>query len=429
MAGHKTDEQTSIASRWETRLKSEPAKMWVLCGSLFLLGFALRCGVIAAVGHVAGNGVGEMVFIARRIVRDWVFGDPYFIPTGPTAHAAPLYPYFLALLIKVMPSEYSFQACLALLSAAFAAMQWALLPVAAVRLGLPALAGALGGLFGELNLLYHYTECNGSVEATMCGLLLMLLCVASLQRIERPAGGKEHFVLGSAWGMLMLLQPACLTACAAVQMCRAEQLGRRALRGALPFIAGCMLVIGPWVVRTRITLGDWCFIRDNLGLELSMSFNDEAQPNIEQNMFRSKTFRHPHQRRAEAEEVLRAGEIRYMKSRGHEAMEWIKANPGRAAFLIERRVLDFWIPPRRNILLSGVEAVLAALAFAGLLARWRARDPFRVFYVSLWMLFPIVYYLVQSWERYRYPIQWTLVLLAAVAVHRAWGPREPEISA
>jgi len=44
----------------------------------------------------------EILNVARTLAETGTFGNPYTaLPTGPTAHVAPIYPMFLALLIKL----------------------------------------------------------------------------------------------------------------------------------------------------------------------------------------------------------------------------------------------------------------------------------------------------------------------------------------
>src|SRR5271157_6520169 len=43
----------------------------------------------------------EMEKIARSLAEDNVFGNPYALPTGPTAHHAPIYPFLLSLIFRM----------------------------------------------------------------------------------------------------------------------------------------------------------------------------------------------------------------------------------------------------------------------------------------------------------------------------------------
>lgn len=70
----------------------------------------------------------EVEKIARRLAETGVFGDPYKIPTGPTAHAAPVYPFLVALIFKLAGYEVAARTAILMVSALAASLQYALLP-------------------------------------------------------------------------------------------------------------------------------------------------------------------------------------------------------------------------------------------------------------------------------------------------------------
>ena len=51
------------------------------------------------------------------------------------------------------------------------------------------------------------------------------------------------------------------------------------------------------------------------------------------------------------------------------------------------------------------------------------RIPLTVFLAAVWLLYPLMYYVVVSSDRYRYPILWTSLLAAGFFVERAIAPR------
>lgn len=68
---------------------------------LFLCVFLLASGVRLVryqhwPGTCIGNGRNEIVRIAASLNEKGAFADPYMIPTGPTAHHAPVFPLLLA---------------------------------------------------------------------------------------------------------------------------------------------------------------------------------------------------------------------------------------------------------------------------------------------------------------------------------------------
>jgi hypothetical protein len=61
----------------------------------------------------------------------------------------------------------------------------------------------------------------------------------------------------------------------------------------------------------------------------------------------------------------------------------------------------FWLPQRGHVALAALEWILTAFAVAGL---------------RFWVFYPLIYYVLQSDERYRYPIEWSIVLAAAIGI-------------
>src|ERR1019366_8762958 len=80
---------------------------WILFVAAFLIGFIQ---LLHPVGYGLGAGF-ETTAIARNIVRDGVFGNPFDIGmSGPTAVVPPLHPYFLALFYWLLPRPWSMMA-------------------------------------------------------------------------------------------------------------------------------------------------------------------------------------------------------------------------------------------------------------------------------------------------------------------------------
>ena len=59
---------------------------------------------------------------------------------------------------------------------------------------------------------------------------------------------------------------------------------------------------------------------------------------------------------------------------------------------------------------------LVVLAWLGLLRLWRDDPASALAFTTLWVSFPLIYYLVQGDLRYRYPIDWSILLVATYAV-------------
>jgi hypothetical protein len=106
-----------------------------------------------------------------------------------------------------------------------------------------------------------------------------------------------------------------------------------------------------------------------------------------------------------------------MRQARAEAIDWIKANPGEFTRLTALRIAHFWCGPlHKPVTAAGVSA-LTALALLGLWCSRRTTTiPQRAALIIPLLTFPLVYYIVANMFRYRLPVHWIIIMLAAAAV-------------
>jgi hypothetical protein len=80
------------------RLRSLPVGL--VCLFVFLSVFSFRLRLAFGLKRDLTSDRCEVEMIAESLARDGVFGNPYKLPTGPTSHAAPAYPYLLSAIYK-----------------------------------------------------------------------------------------------------------------------------------------------------------------------------------------------------------------------------------------------------------------------------------------------------------------------------------------
>jgi multisubunit Na+/H+ antiporter MnhC subunit len=83
------------------------------------------------------------------------------------------------------------------------------------------------------------------------------------------------------------------------------------------------------------------------------------------------------------------------------------------------RIFHFWFPMGRTLLHTALEWSLTVLAFIGLYLLYFRHRAAALLILALWLLYPPVYYIMLWSSRYRYPLNWTLILTAAVALEFA----------
>jgi hypothetical protein len=303
--------------------------------------------------------------------------------------------------------------------------EYAFLPLLAAIAGLGAWTGAAAGLAGGILAVHFWIETKCSFGEPYHALLLVLLCAFSL-KLWKHGGSTiaQELLLGCGWGVALLFAPnllsvlcgfCCLELLAFSRGSRARRVRNLAVRAAV--IAA---VLAPWTIRTYREFHKWIFIRGNFGLELAVSNNDLSAPALAVNIKTPITLKIHLMISMEAVQALKAaGETAYFARQFEAGKDWILSHPGAFVSRTAVRCLYFWFPPpeERNHALLYAVAVwgITLLGFVGLF-RMRGERPAFLMICVLWLAYPAVYYVIQADPRYRYPIDWSILLCACYAV-------------
>ncbi len=289
---------------------------------------------------------GEAVRVARSLVEHGTFANPFSArDTGETAHVAPVYPFFYATLLKIFGTGYPALLILWGINIAFLAMQMALLPWLTSRLGFGMMPGILAGAIGAVSV---HTGVDASWECFLVGLFLMIVSYLTL-RVQNWSTIRRAILLGLVWGVLVLTNPVMvllLLTWPAVMIGAQPPADRKvmSMRAAV-MLGAAMLIVSTWIVRDYTQFGAFMFVRDNLGLELSLGNNPCAAPTFRETENAGCLYlNHPNGNPVVAKAVADAGEYAFQRVRLHRALDWINAN--RAAFLklTIQRFRQFWFP-------------------------------------------------------------------------------------
>jgi len=129
---------------------------------------------------------------------------------------------------------------------------------------------------------------------------------------------------------------------------------------------------------------------------------------------------------SEAEIALlkRLGEVEFDRQRTAKAIKWIRSHPARFRELTLTRVLQFWFPePEPPAYTCYGIWVITALSIPGMVLMARHRLPILWFLLALWTVYPLMYYITVSSDRYRYPIIWSSLLPAGYFLSVLWAAR------
>jgi len=399
----------------------------------FALVFVVACAVrlfmllFTPPVYVRPETLNEPGRVAQTLVRTGQYADPYLAPTGPTAHPLPLYTGLLVLLSKVFGVTMTAGYVRCLVNIAATSAMLGLTPWLASRLGAGLPAGLIGGLAGALFPYQGLDEIlNWAGNDPFAALALGALLVALVGRWTSGRGTtRGAFLIGLGWGAAFHLAPALLLVmlgCLAFELLWSREPKR--WRAPVVMALGAALACAPWAMRNYAAFHEGFFIRSNFGLELRLGNHEGTAATWDALSAREgRANRHPCCNPAEALKVQQMGEMAFMREARAEATTWIQANPGAFLRLTVQRVAHIWLGP-----LDGSPAAvgLFALTVLALLGAWRLvpalAAPQRAALLIPLALFPLVYYVVPYFPRYRAPLDWILLMLAGAAVWR-WTRR------
>jgi hypothetical protein len=411
----------------------------------------------------------ESLRLAYSLYSTGQFANP-FVPlaTGPSAHLSPVFPAFLALLMKVFGDGSAGMFTMQLAAALILSLQIALFPVISRTLGMGTLNGFLAACIWIVAKVQNHFMWESFYGAVLLGVTC---CYFRLYlSSEGRKANRLRWILGCLMGLSIFVLPS-VAPVFAVWLVWEFWRRRSAFwkESFLPLILLPALMVTPWTIRNYVVFHHVFFIRDDLGEALSASNNDCAEFGIRMNELTGCFQKvHPNVNVDEAKKVLELGEFDYNKMRLSDARHWIAGHPARFAKLTAMRFVAFWIPndsgsiffmppvtPPASVSESpalasespasvseaAVEAptvrygnrriersiiyLMTLLSGVGLVILYRQDIKSMAICTSCLAVFPLVYYLIQFEDRYRYPIMWITFLLGSVPIttcaRRLWN--------
>jgi hypothetical protein len=359
-------------------------------------------------GPISFNTSNEMVSIAKNLAEHGSYANPNAVlETGPTAANPPLYPLYLALLMKILRNPVWFYWAAAtsnIIANAFTA-SW--LP----RVSKLFYGSMVPGIFGSvLWLAAMQLSPSWDTGITVAGLLLF--CTFSASSLGTEKRSVRVLFAGAFAGLLALLNPSTLLIVMpwiAFQIYRT----RLPLRQMAILFAAMLLVISVWVGRNYQQFGVFV-LRTNLGFTLYASNNDCAESSLiadgSRNCYQTH---HPNGSLRESQLLRSMGEVAYDRQRTADAVSWMKMQPAKFWLLTVERFRDFWLPPlSENPFQAPAIWAITLLSIPGLALMIKRRQSATLFLLSVLLIYPVMYYVVVSDVRYRYPVLWISLLPA-----------------
>ena len=369
----------------------------------------------------------ETFRLARSLYDTGRFANPFeALQTGPSAHLSPVFPSFLALLMKLFGVGSTGFYAIRLAAALVLSLQVALFPVYARILGM----GEINGIVAASIWIVAKPRLVWGFEGIYVAILLAVACCCYRRYLKEEAQGSRRLAwpLGSLIGFLILTSQTVAPIYAtwlAWEVWRDRYAFFR--RSLLPLVLLPGIIIVPWTIRNYLVFHSFVLIRDNFGLELSVSNNDCARYGIrrsEENGCFEKV--HPNKSLIEARKVMELGEIKYNALRLNEAVRWISSHPARFIKLSTMRFVAFWFPTEafsihyahtsERRLERAIIYLMTLLSVPGLFILCRRDIKSAAVLTSCLLVFPVIHYIVQFEYRYRDPILWIAFLLGAVPI-------------
>ncbi|MBV9574188.1 MAG: glycosyltransferase family 39 protein [Acidobacteriales bacterium] len=367
----------------------------------------------------------EMGRLARSIATGRSFSSPTDLDSGPSAWAAPVYPYILGGIFRLF-GVYS------------AASAWVILTFNGIFAALTSLT-----LYGIGARVYGMDVARRAAwtwavfpyelywptrvvwETSLSTFLLSLVLWLTLRMRDRTPRRRDWIFYGFLWGVIALTNTALVSMLPFFLLWMLYGAGNR--RGQFRDAALCLLaaalVVTPWMIRNYAVFGRLLLIRDNLPLELHMA-NNERSDGLWTRM------EHPGNDPAAMQEFRRLGEMGFMDQKAGEVRQFILDNPRKFAWFTLERTFYFWAAPPQATIMGGYDLIIArhtgfllaaALAWGGLVITIRHRKHAAFLLASLMFFYPLPYYMVNPFPRYKAPIEPEMILLI---VYLFWEARK-----
>jgi hypothetical protein len=342
------------------------------------------------IGGMTFQWTNEMAGIAHSLVQHHEFAGAYRGSTGPTAWAAPVYPFVVAAVFRVFGVDSEASAVVLLLLNNVVS---SLTAVVIYKLGREFLSEKVGLIAGwawalsPLGVLMPLLLWDTSLSAFMLSLgLLVVLRAKSLG---------QWTAAGALWGVSTLVNPALLAPLPAMLIARLWKVPGR-MRMGLAFCLTLICVLVPWTIRNRVQLHAFYPVRSNGWAEIYFgNVNFGLHPAV------SPTGLYQ-----------QLGEPRFVELLKRGAIQYIREHPGRFALMSLERWIRFWFAPVNFLPLTLISAVGC---WVGAVLLLRNIGRLAIPFVAVPMCYPIMFSMTHIETRYRHPIEPIIYLLAAYA--------------
>ena len=363
--------------------------------------------------------------LARSIAEGQGFSSPTDLPTGPSAWAPPLYPYILAGVFKLFGVYSPLSAWVILaFNSVFAALTCLTLYRIAERIYGVAVARATAWTWAVFPYAIYWAV-RVVWETSLTTFLLSLALLLTLRMADQQPRLRMWILYGVLWGLIALTNTAIVSMFPFCLLWLLYRLPRKTtqLVGSALCLLTAALVVSPWLVRNYEVFGKFIFVRDNLPLEMYEANNDQSAGLWTRN-------EHPGNNPEAMRRFQELGELGFMAEKKQQVRQFIHEHPSRFLRFTVERAVYFWIAPPQATIVAGYDLMIsrhtnfllaAVLAFAGLWLTIRNRKCGAFLLACFLLLYPLPYYLVMPFVRYKHPIEPEMIMLIVYLFWEARG--------
>ena len=424
MLGSMADDRAQVSAFPSSRRRS----IWFIV----LVALVLRLAVIT-IGHTYRitprrdhfQYGWEMGRLARSIASGQGFSSPTDLPSGPSAWAPPLYPYILAAVFKLFGIYSALSAWVIL---AFNSVFGALTCLTIYRIGQRVYGEGIARAAAWTWAVFPYAiywPVRVVWETSLSTFLLTVSLLWTLEMKDTPPTWRRWTWFGILWGVIVLTNTALLAVLplSLLWLLYRRPKPSRMLRGMVLSGIVAAVVMSPWLIRNYKVFGEFVFVRDNLPLEMHMANNDRFTGLWTRN-------EHPGNDPLAMRRFQELGELGFMKEKQVEFRQFVREHPGEFVKFTLERAMYFWIGTPQATIVNGYDLIVArhmgffimtALAFGGLWVSFRSGVEGTFLLANFLLVYPLPYYTVNPFPRYKHPIEPVMILLTVYLLWWAQG--------
>jgi 4-amino-4-deoxy-L-arabinose transferase-like glycosyltransferase len=339
--------------------------------------------------------------------------------TGSTAWEPPLYPYLIAGVFRIA-GIYTHASAFVLLTINSVFSALTCIPIFLIARKCFSEKVAVWSAWGWALLpTVMYWSTRWVWETSLAALLLAAISWLTLE-LEELNGLTPWIGFGMLWGVAALTNTSLISFLPASGLWvwyRRSKAGKPSFPGVALASVFFVAAIAPWLVRNYEAFGKFVFIRSNFGAELRLGNGPGADGTW-------MSYLHPTQNSLAMKRYEQMGEIAYVAERKRQAMDFIRADYARFAWISFQRFVYYWGGRPRSSEMSALVDNSAFLA-SSILALWglgralRRHQPGAWFFFWLMVCYPAIYYFVYPHSRYRHPIEPIMAILIAYVISEA----------